>query len=778
MIELIVRHLVVLGLAGICSVILRRRSAALRHALWTVALVLCLLLPVLPRVPIEIPAPSAPTAIVEPETSRAGIQGYAVALDAPTAPASVAPAPTFPWATLAWGVYLAVALALVLRWTIGWGLAARLARRGKRLGAARGVPVVAVEGVGPLTFGWPRGVIVVPNSEFALDKLVLRHEVAHVQRGDFVWQGIGALACALWWFSPAVWLAARALRREAERACDDLVLSQGVSAPDYADCLLEVASMKPLSLPFAASLVPLARRGELSHRIAALLAPNRDRRSARPLAVVGLTALLLPAGLSFSRPVLADGGGAVESPVAASLRSAARVLPHRQTPGAPPLARSLPSPKAPSAPSPFAVVIPTPPASELQPAATADLAPPAARVASISSAPRAAESPAPASPATAVPAAPETPSVLKGKKIVLDPGHGGTDRGASGGKLYEADVNLAIARKAADALRKEGAIVTLSRDGDSFVSIQDRAKLSAGQDLSLSLHVDSGMGVKSSVRPFPVRVYFHALKDAPAPAEAASLASILARSAGEQAGFVAPDGKVYPLGLAVLRKATCPAYLIDFGSMSYESDLAKLRDPAFLDKLAQGLVDGAKAALSGGNATVAVQTGKAYVDARIRLRFMDADSLVKLLQPEASGKSLTDATFRADSADNSLVVQGTPEAVANLKQLVRMLDQKPRIVQVMVCEVRDGVKGGYYSISTANNTSAHLLSSGGIISEKVEVYPHLNGDGKTISLTLTLGLEKPFIKRIPLGEETKLETPFGIYLVTVTEVTDGATDPK
>ena len=62
-------------------------------------------------------------------------------------------------------------------------------------------------------------------------------------------------------------------------------------------------------------------------------------------------------------------------------------------------------------------------------------------------------------------------SATRGRVVIIDPGHGGTDSGATaelaaGAKLMEKDANLAIAQEAADLLREQGFTVLLTRPGD------------------------------------------------------------------------------------------------------------------------------------------------------------------------------------------------------------------------------------------------------------------------------------------------------------------------
>jgi N-acetylmuramoyl-L-alanine amidase len=67
---------------------------------------------------------------------------------------------------------------------------------------------------------------------------------------------------------------------------------------------------------------------------------------------------------------------------------------------------------------------------------------------------------------------------LFGATVVLDPGHGGDEHGVVGeGLLREADVNLAVARRAADRLTEAGATVVLTRATDLRMTLTTRALL-------------------------------------------------------------------------------------------------------------------------------------------------------------------------------------------------------------------------------------------------------------------------------------------------------------
>ena len=150
----------------------------------------------------------------------------------------------------------------------------------------------------PFACGVARPTIVLPAESEGWTpecrRAVLVHELGHIGRHDLVSHTLARLLCAAWWFHPLVWVAAKRLRAESERACDDLALALGVRAPDYAGHLLDViASARTQATPVAA--LAMARRDDIEGRLLDILDPDRVRTipSRRQAATVaGLFALI------------------------------------------------------------------------------------------------------------------------------------------------------------------------------------------------------------------------------------------------------------------------------------------------------------------------------------------------------------------------------------------------------------------------------------------------------------------------------------------------------
>ncbi len=186
----------------------------------------------------------------------------------------------------------------------------QLAEASADLGVTRRVrlmvdPSVAV----PVAFGYRRSTIVLPPSAEAWPesrrRAVLLHELAHVGRHDCLSQGMALLARGLYWPNPLVWWLAARLRAEAERACDDAVLSVGrVAPPEYATHLLEAArDLKRAPRPLA--VVAVVERSPLEERLMALLDPTLRRGAIgrRGLATVASMTLAVAGSIAGLQPV-------------------------------------------------------------------------------------------------------------------------------------------------------------------------------------------------------------------------------------------------------------------------------------------------------------------------------------------------------------------------------------------------------------------------------------------------------------------------------------------
>ena len=240
-------------LAAVGSRLLRRGSAAARHDIGLAALSCCALLPLLsmlPRVtgpigdwsPVHVAANAVATAMPADVTAE-GV----ILIDRMWAGdgGSILPG----W----------LAALLVVVWLIGIALAALRDFRSYReaegiVGRASPFPMACPSQVRVLTtaevtvpalFGWRAPAILLPidASEWPSQRLraVFAHEMAHVERRDWLTEWICELACVLHWYNPLVHRLAGRVRSEREIACDERVLAGGLDLRDYAEALVRVA---------------------------------------------------------------------------------------------------------------------------------------------------------------------------------------------------------------------------------------------------------------------------------------------------------------------------------------------------------------------------------------------------------------------------------------------------------------------------------------------------------------------------------------------------------
>lgn len=312
-------------LAALAAVaLLARRSAAVRHWVLALAFAACAALPALHllapawTLPLDLLAgPSLVTSTVRWTATAPDVGPAAATAAAPAArprlPVTIAGALAAAWLTgslAAAGLWLASLLGL--RRLVHRSHDCRDERWQRHLqdvaaqaGIRRPVRLLLGDDQAILaTWGWRRPHLLLPAAAVTWTDerihVVLGHELAHVARGDWAWQTFTGALTALHWWNPLVHVAARRLRLESERACDDQVLAAGANRTDYASHLLDIAreNASPARLSPA---VAFTHPSTLEGRIRAMLNDrlNREplRGPARVAALVFVSAVVLPVGL-------------------------------------------------------------------------------------------------------------------------------------------------------------------------------------------------------------------------------------------------------------------------------------------------------------------------------------------------------------------------------------------------------------------------------------------------------------------------------------------------
>jgi N-acetylmuramoyl-L-alanine amidase len=212
--------------------------------------------------------------------------------------------------------------------------------------------------------------------------------------------------------------------------------------------------------------------------------------------------------------------------------------------------------------------------------------------------------------------------------VVIDAGHGGRDPGARSvsGEVMEKDLTLALARELRDKLVQRGRVrVALTRDGDSYLTLDDRAAVARRLDAAMfiSLHMDS------APNPLARGASVYSLSDVASDAEAAHLAVEQNDGAGQSEGNGSVDSMLSELAMRgqmsasanlasrlvkkaagrfelrpephrfaafhVLRRAGTPAVLFEAGYLSNADDELLLRNTQHRSDIALALAQAIEA---------------------------------------------------------------------------------------------------------------------------------------------------------------------------------------
>jgi N-acetylmuramoyl-L-alanine amidase len=174
---------------------------------------------------------------------------------------------------------------------------------------------------------------------------------------------------------------------------------------------------------------------------------------------------------------------------------------------------------------------------------------------------------------------------LTGKRIVIDPGHGGADTGVEVEGVRERDLVWDLARRLEGRMVATGMEALLSRGPDQCPDEGDRAHFAneAGADLFLSLHCDKN---PSPVAQGVASFHFGTVNGTSTVGEL--LAGYIQRELVARTGL--KNCRTHRKTWDALRLTRCPAVRVEIGYLTNADDRARMSDPAFRDVVAEGIL--------------------------------------------------------------------------------------------------------------------------------------------------------------------------------------------
>lgn len=174
--------------------------------------------------------------------------------------------------------------------------------------------------------------------------------------------------------------------------------------------------------------------------------------------------------------------------------------------------------------------------------------------------------------------------------ICIDPGHGGSDPGAVSGGINEKDINLDIALRTRGLLQQLGFEVVMTRESDVYVSLEDRCAIANASGACVFVSIHNNAHTSTTAEGTETYCYYNS-------AEGRELATSIHREVVKRIGR--PDRGVKEASYYVLSYTNMPAALLESAFLTNPEETALLCDPAFRQKIAEGVSAGVEAYVSG-----------------------------------------------------------------------------------------------------------------------------------------------------------------------------------
>ncbi|GLZ33035.1 N-acetylmuramoyl-L-alanine amidase [Lentzea sp. NBRC 105346] len=177
-------------------------------------------------------------------------------------------------------------------------------------------------------------------------------------------------------------------------------------------------------------------------------------------------------------------------------------------------------------------------------------------------------------------------SRLTGKRIIIDPGHGGQDRGIVVDGLSEADLMLDLARRLEGKMAATGMEALLTRGPANCPDETSRARFAneAGADLILSLHTDGN----GSPHAQGIATFHYGTGNGTSSTVGEALAGFIQRELAARTGM--RNCGSHPKSWDLLRLTRCTAVRVEVGYLTNADDRARLATPGFRDVVAEGIL--------------------------------------------------------------------------------------------------------------------------------------------------------------------------------------------